>query len=85
VPISEGRYKVLFTAGQRVRDLLQEAQDLFRNQLPNGDIEVLFERALTLLVSERKKQLYAQTDKQRRTSAAIEGEAKAELELATYS
>jgi len=70
VPISEGRYKIRFTAGQRVRDLLQEAQDLFRNQLPNGDIEVLFERALVLLVSERKKQLYAQTDKPRRSSNA---------------
>jgi hypothetical protein len=70
IPISEGRYKIRFTAGQRVRDLLQEAQDLFRNQLPNGDIEVLFERALVLLVSERKKQLYAQTDKPRRSSNA---------------
>ncbi|HET6338103.1 MAG TPA: hypothetical protein VFG30_33000 [Polyangiales bacterium] len=70
LPISEGRYKIRFTAGQRVRDLLQEAQDLFRNQLPNGDIDVLFERALVLLVSERKKQLYAQTDKPRRSSAA---------------
>jgi len=70
VPISEGRYKIRFTAGQRVRDLLQEAQDLFRNQLPNGDIEVLFERALVLLVAERKKQLYAQTDKPRRSSDA---------------
>jgi hypothetical protein len=70
LPISEGRYKIQFTAGQRVRDLLQEAQDLFRNQLPNGDIDVLFERALVLLVSERKKQLYAQTDKPRRSLAA---------------
>ena len=70
LPISEGRYKIRFTAGQRVRDLLQEAQDLFRNQLPNGDIEVLFERALVLLVSERKKQLYAQTDKPRGSSEA---------------
>jgi hypothetical protein len=67
VPISEGRYKIEFTAGQRSRDLLQEAQDLFRNQLPNGDIDVLFERAMVLLVSERKKQLYAQTDKPRRS------------------
>jgi 5-methylcytosine-specific restriction endonuclease McrA len=68
VPLSDGRYKIVFTAGQRARDLLQEAQDLFRNQLPNGDIDVLFERALVLLVSERKKQLYAQTDKPRRSS-----------------
>jgi hypothetical protein len=69
-PISEGRYKIRFTAGQRVHDLLQEAQDLFRNQLPNGDIDVLFERALVLLVSERKKELYAQTDRPRRSTNA---------------
>jgi hypothetical protein len=75
LPISEGRYKIEFTAGQSVRDLLQEAQDLFRNQLPNGDIEVLFERALALLVSERKKQLYAQTDKPRRSSDATSTDA----------
>ena len=41
LPIREGRYKIQFTAGQRVHDLLEEAQDLFRNQLPNGDVEVL--------------------------------------------
>jgi hypothetical protein len=69
VPISEGRYMIRFTAGRRVRNLLQEAQDLFRNQLPNGDVEVLVERALVLLVSERKKELYAQTDKPRRSPA----------------
>jgi hypothetical protein len=69
LPISEGRYKFEFSAGQRVRDLLQEAQDLYRSQLPNGDIEVLVERALVLLVAERKKQLFAQTDKPRRSSA----------------
>jgi 5-methylcytosine-specific restriction endonuclease McrA len=68
LPIREGRYKIQFTAGQRVHDLLQEAQDLFRNQLPNGDIEVLVERALGLLVAERKKELFAQTDKPRRSS-----------------
>jgi 5-methylcytosine-specific restriction endonuclease McrA len=75
VPISEGRYKIRFTASQRVHDLLQEAQDLFRNQLPNGDINVLFERALVLLVSERKKQLYAQTNKPRRSSGATSTDA----------
>jgi 5-methylcytosine-specific restriction endonuclease McrA len=71
LPISEGRYQIKFTAGKRVRDLLQEAQDLFRNQLPSGDVEVLVERALVLLVAERKKELYAQTDKPRRSSAPV--------------
>jgi 5-methylcytosine-specific restriction endonuclease McrA len=69
-PLSEGRYKIQFTAGQRVRDLVQEAQNLYRNQLPGGDIEVIFERALELLVAQRKKELYAQTDKPRQREAA---------------
>jgi hypothetical protein len=67
VPLSEGRYKVQFTANQRVRDKLQEAQDLFRNQLPHGNINLIFERALDLLLAHRKKQLFAQTGKPRRS------------------
>lgn len=70
LPISEGRFKIQFTASQRVRDLLQEAQDLYRNQLPSGDIEVIVERALSLLVAARKKELFAQTDRPRRTPSA---------------
>jgi hypothetical protein len=69
LPISEGRYKIQFTASQRVRDLLQEAQGLFRNQRPSGDVEVIVERALVLLVTERKRQLFAQTNKPRRSTA----------------
>jgi 5-methylcytosine-specific restriction endonuclease McrA len=69
-PIREGRYKIQFTAGQHFRDLVQEAQDLYRNQLPGGDVDVLLERALELLVAARKKELYAQTEKPRRREVA---------------
>lgn len=76
-PLREGRYKIQFTAGQRDRDLIQEAQDLYRNQLPNGDIAVIVERALEMLVTARKKELYAQTEKPRpRKSVAAESQSK---------
>jgi hypothetical protein len=64
-PLSPGRYKVQFTANQRLHDKLKQAQELLRHQLPSGDIAVVFERALDLLIAQRKKQLYGQTDKPR--------------------
>jgi len=65
VPLREGRYKVQFTASQSLVDLFSEARDLFRNQLPTGDLASIVERALALLIAERKKQRFAQTSKPR--------------------
>jgi len=36
IPISEGRYKITFTAGQRVRDLLQEPKICFAISCPTA-------------------------------------------------
>ena len=38
---------------------------MFRNQLPTGDLPSIVERALALLIAERKKQRFAQTNKPR--------------------
>ncbi|HET6335033.1 MAG TPA: hypothetical protein VFG30_17530 [Polyangiales bacterium] len=65
VPLREGRYKVQFTASQSLVDMFGEARDLFRNQLPTGDLPSILERALALLIAERKKQRFAQTNKPR--------------------
>jgi hypothetical protein len=46
---------VQFTASRELRDKLQEAQDLMRHQLPNGDLAVIVDRAVTLLIGELKK------------------------------
>jgi hypothetical protein len=70
VPLSEGHYKIRFTGTQALADLLKEAQDLMRHQVPNGDMAVIFERALAALVAERKKARYAQTDKPRAGTAS---------------
>ncbi|HET6339098.1 MAG TPA: hypothetical protein VFG30_38020 [Polyangiales bacterium] len=59
VPLREGRYKVQFTASQSLVDMFSEARDLFRNQLPTGDLPSILERALALLIAERKKQRFA--------------------------
>ena len=65
VQLSAERHKISFTGSQRVRDLLQEAQDLRRHRYPAGDLEPLFERALELLVAEEQKRRFALTVKPR--------------------
>jgi hypothetical protein len=65
VQLSAERHKISFSASQRVRDLLQEAQDLRRHRCPAGDLEALFERALELLVAEEKKKKFGLTAKPR--------------------
>jgi hypothetical protein len=65
VPLSQGRYKVQFTATQSLVDLFDEARDLLQHQTQKPDLASIVERALTLWVAERKKQRFAQTSKPR--------------------
>jgi hypothetical protein len=60
-PLSPGRYKVEFTAGQALRDKLTQLQDLLRHQVPDGDLAVVVERAVDLLIDQTLKQRFAQT------------------------
>jgi 5-methylcytosine-specific restriction endonuclease McrA len=69
-PLSEGRYKLQFTAEQRLYDKLKQAQALLRHQVPNGDIAIVVERALDLLIAQRKKQHFAATERPRSPTAA---------------
>jgi 5-methylcytosine-specific restriction endonuclease McrA len=58
-PLSPGRYKIQFTACQRLHDKLEQARDLMRHQTPDGDLATILERALDLLIAERMKQHFA--------------------------
>ena len=60
-PLSPGRYKLEFTAGQALYDKLQQLKDLLRHQVPNGDLAILVERALDVLIDQSMRQRFAQT------------------------
>jgi hypothetical protein len=60
-PLSPGRYKVEFTAGQALRDKLAQLQDLLRHQVPDGELAVIIERAVDLLIDQSMKQRFART------------------------
>jgi 5-methylcytosine-specific restriction endonuclease McrA len=48
-----------------LRDKIKQAQELLRHQSPSGDLAIVFERALDLLIAERRKQHFGQVRKPR--------------------
>ncbi len=88
-PLGQQRYKIQFTAGRELRDKLCEAQALLRQQIPDGDLAEIFDRALTLLVEDVRRKKFAQTSrpaKRRQTSG--DGPSRhipAEIKRAVYA
>ena len=66
-PLTPERYKVQFTVSYETHDKLRRAQDLLRHTVPNGDPAVIFDRALTLLLTQLERSKTGATERQRRT------------------
>jgi 5-methylcytosine-specific restriction endonuclease McrA len=66
-PLAPERYKVQFTVSRETHDRLRRAQDLLRHSIPDGDVAVVFDRALVLLVEHLEKQKFAATSRPRDT------------------
>jgi len=64
-PLAPERYKVVFTASADVYAKLREAQALLRHQVPDGDLEKVFDRALEALLANLRKQKLASTGRPR--------------------
>lgn len=62
-PLTPDSYRVQLTVNRPTHDKLREAQDLMRHVSPSGDLAVIFDRALTLLVEDLRKRRWAQTDR----------------------
>ena len=62
-PVAPDRYKVQLTVSRETHDKLREAQDLMRHRVPNGDLTTLFERAVTLLLQDLRRQRWADTER----------------------
>jgi hypothetical protein len=61
VPIAPRRYQVTFTASAEVHDKLRRAQALLRHQIPDGDLNVVLDRALTALLASLESSRFAAT------------------------
>jgi 5-methylcytosine-specific restriction endonuclease McrA len=54
-PLSPTRYSLKLTIGEEVHDMLGRAQALLRHAVPDGDLAVVFERALRALLRELER------------------------------
>ena len=71
--LAPGRYKLQFTVGEQTYQKLRRAQDLLRHCVRSGDPAEIFDRALTLLLTELEKRSSQQrnirADRTRRTGS----------------
>src|SRR5262249_37289726 len=54
-PLSAERYRVEFTASAALRAKIEQARELVSHAVPNGDLALLFERALDQLIQRELK------------------------------
>jgi 5-methylcytosine-specific restriction endonuclease McrA len=55
-PLSEARYKVQLTAGADLKAKLERASDLMRHRNPSGDLAILIDAAMDLLLAKLEKE-----------------------------
>jgi hypothetical protein len=73
VPLAPEYYKVQFTVSRETHDKLRRAQDLLRHSIPEGDPAAVFDRALTLLLSDLERAKLAAAERPRRSRASAAG------------
>ena len=49
------RYKIQFTVSAETHEKLREVQDLMRHVISDGDVAVIFDRALTVLLADLRR------------------------------
>ena len=68
-PLSSSEYKVQFTANESLHDKLNQARELLRHRVPDGDLAAVFERALDALLPQLRKERFAEVSRPRRPSS----------------
>ena len=64
-PLAPERYRFEFTVGKATRDKLKLVQDLLAREIPDGDLGMIFDRSLTLVLEEAQRKKLAATVKPR--------------------
>ena len=72
-PLDAERYKVQFTVTRDTFEKLSRVQDLMRHSCPTGDVGIVFEGALTMLLAHLERIKLAQVSQPRRPRGATTG------------
>jgi hypothetical protein len=76
-PLTPERYKIQFTVSRQTRDKLRRAQDLLRHAVLDGDPAIIFDRALSLLLTKLERSKTGATDRPRSTGPGTSRRANA--------
>ncbi len=69
-PLSAERVLVKFTASRTLEEKLRLARDLMSHKNPSGDLATIVEAAVDLLIAERMKRKFGQTEHARKSQSA---------------
>ena len=72
-PLGAERYKVQFTVAKETFEKLRRVQDLMRHACPSGDVAVVFDRALTMLLQHLERTKLAQVSRSQQQRATAPG------------
>jgi hypothetical protein len=64
-PLAPERYEIRFTATAETREKLRLAQDLLRHAVPDGELGVIVDRALTVLLGDLARRKFGATGRPR--------------------
>ena len=67
MPLAPERFKLQLTISRATYDKLQQVRDLLRHSVPNGDLEAVFDLAITRLLEHCQRVKTAKTDRPRHT------------------
>jgi hypothetical protein len=65
-PLSAARYRIQLNASAQLKQKLEHAADLLSHAIPSGDLSVVIERAVDLLIERVERERFAQTKLPRR-------------------
>ena len=68
-PLSASRYRVELTVSEEVKEKLERIKDLMRHRNPSGDLEVIVEQALDLLLAKLEKERLGKVSRPRKAKA----------------
>jgi len=72
-PVAPERYKVQFTLSRETFEKLRRVQDLMRHTCPDGDVGIVFERALTMLLQHLEETKLAHVSRPQRPRGTTSG------------
>jgi hypothetical protein len=72
LPLAEDRYKVQLTASGALRDKVEQARALMRHRNPSGDLAVIIEQAVDLLLAALEKEKLGKTSRPRRAKPSAD-------------